>query len=85
MKMASLSIYKGILNRTVPKAFYRLLRSGARCAASFRASKDPLEEELEFLEAWGDFFAVLCQRGFSEHFAHCLTQTALFDENALRS
>ena len=28
MKMASLSIYKGILNRTVPQALYRLLWAG---------------------------------------------------------
>lgn len=82
MKMASLSIYKGILGRTVPKAFYRLLRSAARCSLSVGAGRESLEDQLEFLEAWGDFFAVLCQRGFSEHFAQCLTQTALFDENA---
>ena len=68
-KMASLSIYKGILNRTVPKAFYRLLWAAQ-------------ESEQEFLKAWGDFFAVLCERGFSSCFAECLTQTALYDENA---
>ena len=67
MKMASLSIYRGILNRTVPAAFYRLLRA---------------EGEEEFLKAWGNFFAVLCERGLSESFADCLTGTALFDENA---
>lgn len=67
MKMASLSIYKGIMNRTVPKAFYRLLWA---------------DTEQEFLNAWGAFFAVLCERGFSDNFAECLTQTAMFDENA---
>jgi Predicted ATPase (AAA+ superfamily) len=68
-KMASLSIYKGILNRTAPKAFYRLLWSADR-------------SEEEFLNAWGDFFAVLCERGYSENFAGCMTGTALYDENA---
>ena len=53
LKMASLSIYKGILNRTVPAAFYRLLWAA-----------DSTEQE--FLTAWGNFFAVLCERGYSE-------------------
>jgi len=77
MQMASLSIYKGILDRTVPRAFYRLLKAGCKCAASHKE-----KHKRTFLEAWGDFFAVLCQRGFSESFARCLTQTALFDQNA---
>ena len=70
MEMASLSVYKGILNRTVPKAFYRLL---------WEAEGGSLES---FLNAWGDFFAVLCMRGYSENLAGCITGTALFDENA---
>ncbi|WP_457943881.1 ATP-binding protein [Caproiciproducens sp. LBM24188] len=66
-KLASLSVYKGILNRTVPKALYRLLWA---------------ETEQEFLNAWGNFFAVLCERGYCENLAGCITGTALFDENA---
>ena len=77
MGMASLSIYKGILDRTVPGAFYRLLKAGCKCAASGKE-----KHRLAFLEAWGSFFAVLCRRGFSDSFARCLTQTALFDQNA---
>jgi predicted AAA+ superfamily ATPase len=69
MEMASLSVYKGILNRTVPKAFYRLLWSADKSAE-------------EFLTAWGNFFAVLCERGCSESLAECITGTALYDENA---
>ena len=69
LKMASLSVYKGILRRTVPAAFYRLLWAAEGTAQ-------------EFLHAWGDFFAVLCERGCSENFAECMTQTALYDENA---
>ena len=69
MEMASLSIYKGILNRTVPKALYQLLWSADK-------------SEQEFLNAWGDFFSVLCERGCSESLAECITETALYDENA---
>lgn len=68
MEMASLSIYKGILNRTVPKAFYQLLWSADK-------------SEQEFLNAWGNFFSVLCERGCSESLAECITGTALYDEN----
>ncbi len=67
MKMASLSVYKGILNRTVPKAFYKLLWA---------------QTEQDFLNFWGDFFAVLCERGCSENLTECITGTALYDENA---
>lgn len=67
MKMASLSVYRGILNRTVPQAFYRLLWAGT---------------EQDFLNAWGNFCAVLCERGYEENFSGCLTGTALYDENA---
>ena len=74
-KMASLSVYKGILKRTVPAAFYRLL-----WAASSSTGTDGGIQE--FLTAWGDFFAVLCERGYSESLTECVTQTALYDENA---
>lgn len=67
MKMASLSVYRGILDRTVPRAFYRLLWA---------------DTEREFLSAWGNFCAVLCERDCAENFAGCLTGTALYDENA---
>ena len=43
MELASLSIYKGILNRTVPRAFYHLL---------WAASGASLET---FLNAWGAY------------------------------
>ncbi len=64
--MASLSIYRSILNRTVPSALYRLLWA---------------DDRETFLRAWGDFFAALCERESSEHFAEHLTSTALYDEN----
>lgn len=67
LKMASLSIYSGILRRTVPDALYSLMRADSGEA---------------FLRAWGRFFAVLCERDYSENLSGCLTGTALFDENA---
>ena len=65
---SSLSIFKGILSRSVPKAFYNLLLS---------TEKEPVE----FLNAYGDFYSLLSQRGYCDNFAYCLTETALFDEN----
>lgn len=73
LKIASLSVYKGILKRTVPAAFYRLLW------ATVNSGNGGIEN---FLASWGDFFAVLCERGYSESLSECITQTALYDENA---
>lgn len=69
LQFSSLSVFKGILNRTVPGAFYRLL-----CAYE--------SHPLEFARAWGEFFALLCDRGYSENLAGCISETVLFDENA---
>lgn len=69
LMLSSLSVYKGILNRTVPKAFFRLLS----------AYDQP---PMEFTRAWGEFFALLCERGFSDNLVGCISETALFDENA---
>ena len=68
LSLASLSIYKGVLKRTVAKAFYKLL-----CSLSA-----PPEE---FGALWGEFFALLCDKGYSENFAACLTELALYDDN----
>ncbi len=69
MLMSSLSVYRGIMKRTVPMAFYRLL-----CASEL-----PVRE---FLQAWGDFVGLLYNRGYADSLAKCLTEAALFDENA---
>ncbi len=71
MAMASLSIYRGILNRAVPKTFYRLLWSSA-----------PQSSLQDFLNAWGAFFSALCEHGGSENFSRCMTEPLLYDENA---
>ena len=67
--LSSLSVYRGILNRSVVGAYYKLL-----CAAD--------EPVTEFTTAWGTFFSLLCERGYSDSLARCITKAALFDENA---
>ena len=68
LALSSLSVFRGILNRSVPKAFYELL--GA-------AEKTPEE----FLSAYGRFYSLICERGCSDRLAYSLTEAALFDEN----
>ncbi len=67
--MSSLSIFNGVMNRTVPKAYYELL-----CAVE--------KNVFEFSKAWGNFFSLLCDRNCADNFSGCMTQTALYDENA---
>ena len=68
LQLASLSIFRKIMNRTVPKAFYRLLCS--------------LEDKpCDFLNAYGEFFSLISERGCSHSLAYSLTEAALFDEN----
>ena len=66
--LSSLSIYKGILTRSVPKALYRLILS---------IDKRPED----FLNAYGDFYRLLCDRNCSDRLYYNLTEAALFDEN----
>lgn len=67
--MASLSVFRGILNRPVPEAFCRLLRNA-----------DGTEHS--FFRAWGEFFAALCEENGCGSFARCMTEPLLYDENA---
>ena len=67
--MSSLSIYKDIMKRTVPKAYFELLRSVDK----------PI---FEFTRAWGNFFSLLCDRGYADSLALCITEAALYDDNA---
>ncbi len=69
MLMSSLSVYRGILSRTVPSAFYRLLCS----------TEEPINE---ILRAWGNFAGLMYDRGYADSLSKCLTEAALFDENA---
>lgn len=67
--MSSLSIYRGISQRTVVKAFYELIS----------AVSQPV---FEFTAAWGNFFSLLCERNCVDNFAGYLTEAALYDDNA---
>lgn len=66
--LSSLSVFRGILNRSVPKAYYRLLSS---------LDKSPEE----FLNAYGDFYSLISERGCCDSLAYSMTEAALFDEN----
>lgn len=66
--LSSLSVFRGILKRSVPKAFYNLLLS---------LDKQPDE----FLRAYGEFYSLVSERGCSDRLAYSMTEAALFDEN----
>ncbi len=69
LMLSSLSIFRGILDHDVPGAFYKLL-----CASESTAD--------EFSRAWGRFFSLLCDHGYSESLMRCMTNAALYDENS---
>ena len=68
LMLSALSVYQGVLNRSVPKAFYHLL-----CCHS--------APPVEFLTAWGAFTSLLFARGYAESLCGCMTKAALYDEN----
>lgn len=68
LQLSSLSVFRGILNRTVPRAFYNLLCS---------LNKKPEE----FLNVYGEFFSLISERGCADRLSYAITETALFDEN----
>lgn len=66
--LSSLSVFRGILTRSVPKAYYNLLLS--------------LEEKPDvFLRVYGEFYSLICERNCSNNLAYSITEAALFDEN----
>ncbi|MCH5299539.1 MAG: ATP-binding protein [Ruminococcus sp.] len=69
LTLSSLSVFRGILNRSVLKSYLNLL------------SKSQAEPD-EFLSAYGEFYSLLCERNVSGKVAYTVTQAALFDENA---
>ncbi|MEE1318453.1 MAG: ATP-binding protein [Ruminococcus sp.] len=66
--LSSLSVFRGIMKRSVPKAYYNLLLSLDR-------------EPDEFLNAYGDFYSLISERNCSDRLAYSMTEAALFDEN----
>ena len=68
LRLASLSVFRGILRRSVPGAFYRLL-------SALDSTPDV------FLEAYGEFYSLIAERGFADKLAYAMTEAALYDEN----
>lgn len=68
LKLSALSVYRGIMQRSVPAAFYKLLCSLDKAPG-------------EFLEGWGAFYSLICECGCANRLAYALTEAALFDEN----
>lgn len=69
-KMASLSVCRGILERSVPEAFFRLLNTSQA------------GQPETFLTAWGNLIALLGQENANTNFVQALTKPVLCDENA---
>lgn len=68
LMLSSLSVFRGIMKRSVPKSYYNLLLS---------LNKQPDE----FLRAYGEFYSLVSERGCSDRLAYSMTEAALFDEN----
>ena len=73
VKMASLSVYRGILEQETVQALQQLLQTGCHTLET--------GDLLPFARDWGAFFSSLCRKGRCDDFAGCLTQAALYDEN----
>lgn len=69
LKLRSLSVYQGVLLRSVPKAYLNLLEKND-------------SEPAEFLSAWGNFFSLLCEKGCQDDLSGYITKAALYDENS---
>lgn len=69
LRLSSLSVFKGILNRSVPRSYLGLLEK-INC------------EPREFLSAWGEFFALLCEKRCQDGLLTYITKAALYDENS---
>lgn len=65
--LSSLSIFRGILNRSVPKAYYKLLNS--------------IDKKPEVFKRIRRVFSLISERGCSNRLAYAFTEAALFDEN----
>lgn len=68
MLLSSLSVYRGVQSRSVINGYIKLLSA---------MDKAPVE----FLNAYGEFYSLLCSRGVADKLLYAVTETALFDEN----
>ncbi len=64
----SLSVFRGVQNRSIVKGYMNLLGTMDKCPD-------------EFLSAYGKFYSLLCVRKVEDNFLNAITQTALYDEN----
>ena len=68
LQLSALSVFRGVMNRSVPYGFYRLLCSLDKAAE-------------EFLSAYGSSVSLICERGCADRLAYSFTEAALYDEN----
>ncbi len=68
MLLSSLSVYRGVQRRSVINGYIKLLSA---------MDKEPVV----FLNAYGEFYSLLCTRGVADKLLYAVTETALFDEN----
>ncbi len=68
-ELSSLSVFRGILGRSVISGYLELL--GCTCG-----------DAESFLSAYGRFFSLLSERNVTDKLAYSITEAALFDENA---
>lgn len=73
VKMASLSVYRGILQQETVHCFWNLLQAGCRVLQG--------DNLLLLAQAWGEFFSSLCRHGSCDELAASITRAALYDEN----
>ena len=71
-RLHALSVYRKILHQETVAAFERLLSS---------LDKKPKK----FLNAYSGFYSLLCENNFSENFAQCFIEAAMFDDNCFTS
>ncbi len=64
----SLSVFRGILNRSVIKSYIKLISSLSSAPENF-------------LNSYGEFFSLLAERNITDNLARYITETVLFDDN----
>lgn len=71
LALSSLSVYRGVMRRTVVSSLHRLLQSSLE------------DDAFAFVSAWSDYFMALAKKGMTSNVGACIGQAALYDENVL--
>lgn len=66
--LSSLSVYRGVLKRSVIKSYIKLI-------SSLNLAPE------QFLSSYGEFFNLLAKRNIADNLAKYITETVLFDDN----